>query len=312
MVVIGLLSLIVVALMGVFSSTQTAFRASVTQSDVLEGGRATMDLMAEDLKGMVMSGGGSNAPGPISGYVGFFYFTNNNYVNFFVTANPYYFQNFGNPSIYGLPLVQPLIGSADGAKRTNVLQDFFILGRQNVNGQDTWTGTGYAVDATSVDFPLYRFTMQVNAESGPDALFNNYMTGVITSHFTNSGWSHIIDGVVDLRARAYDANGYWITNYTYYDGGFVYATNQNTYNNFEVTPLAGPLTLNEANMYMFSNTLPASVEIQMGILEDHVLQHSESIPVSTARSNYLAQQAGAVHLFRQRVDIPDFAPVATQ
>lgn len=39
LVVITLLSLIVVALMAVFNSTQTAFRSSVTQTDVLEGGQ---------------------------------------------------------------------------------------------------------------------------------------------------------------------------------------------------------------------------------------------------------------------------------
>ena len=55
MVVVVLLSLIVVALMSVFSSTQTAFRASVTQTDILEGGRAAMDMIAQDLKEMAPS-----------------------------------------------------------------------------------------------------------------------------------------------------------------------------------------------------------------------------------------------------------------
>ena len=46
LVVMALLSLIVLALMAVFNSTQTAFRASVTQTDILEAGRAAMDLIA--------------------------------------------------------------------------------------------------------------------------------------------------------------------------------------------------------------------------------------------------------------------------
>ena len=46
MVVVVLLSLIVYALMMVFSSTQAAFRASVTHAGVLDAGRAAMDLMA--------------------------------------------------------------------------------------------------------------------------------------------------------------------------------------------------------------------------------------------------------------------------
>ena len=52
MVVVALLALIVMALMAVFNSTQTAFRAGVTQTDVLEGGRAAMDLIAADLRQM--------------------------------------------------------------------------------------------------------------------------------------------------------------------------------------------------------------------------------------------------------------------
>ena len=61
LVVITLLSLIVLALMAVFNSTQTAFRASVTQTDVLEGGRAAMDMMTADLRQMAPSLGGSNS-----------------------------------------------------------------------------------------------------------------------------------------------------------------------------------------------------------------------------------------------------------
>ena len=41
--------------MAVFNSTQTAFRASVTQTDVLEGGRAAMDMIAGDLREMAPS-----------------------------------------------------------------------------------------------------------------------------------------------------------------------------------------------------------------------------------------------------------------
>ena len=309
MVVIALLSLIVIALMTVFSSTQTAFRASVTQTDVLEGGRAAIDLMAQDLKTMTYSGGTSNQPTPVGSppYGSLFYFTNRNYVNFFVTANPYYYAF--NPNAYGLPLLQPLVGSADGAVRTNMVQSFFVLSRNNVGGHDRWIGTGYAVNATNVDSPLYRFSMEINAESGPDALFNSYMAGVYTNGFAGPGWSHLIDGVVDLHVRAYDANGYWISNYVYYAGNpTVYATNVNTYNNISQYNPRIPMLMGEANLYMFSNTLPAAVEVQMGILEDRIRARAESILNLNARSNYLSQQAGAVHVFRQRVTIPDFQP----
>ncbi len=60
MVVMALLSLIVFALMAVFNSTQAAFRASVTQTDVLESGRAAMEMITTDLRAMSPSLESSN------------------------------------------------------------------------------------------------------------------------------------------------------------------------------------------------------------------------------------------------------------
>jgi len=60
---------------------------------------------------------------------------------------------------------------------------------------------------------------------------------------------------------------------------------------------------------MCSNTLPAAVEIQLGVLEDRILQRASSMPAGTqVQDNYLAQQAGKLHLFRQRVNIPNVDP----
>jgi hypothetical protein len=64
---------------------------------------------------------------------------------------------------------------------------------------------------------------------------------------------------------------------------------------------------------MFSNTLPASVEIEMGVLEDRSLRRAESLSGShSALTNYLAGCAGQVHVFRQRVSIPNVDPSAYQ
>ncbi len=48
----ALLSLIVLALMTIFNSTQKAFRNSLTQTDILESGRMAMGLITGDLGGM--------------------------------------------------------------------------------------------------------------------------------------------------------------------------------------------------------------------------------------------------------------------
>jgi type II secretory pathway pseudopilin PulG len=303
LVVITLLSLIVLALMAVFNSTQTAFRASVTQTDVLEGGRATMDRMTADLRQMAPSSGHSNIL--VNFYPGFYYCDSNNPVNFYANTNLYYTQ----------PLLQSLTGSNPSTNRTNVLENFFVLSRGNLNGSPTWFGTGYAVNsmATNSINPLYRFYMTTNVEASPNpaALFNSFMSSVATINFTNAGWSHLLDGVVGLTVRAYDTNGVWMTNgYT-----FGYA---NTAHNVLFLPPA----LGEVGCYMFSNTLPASVEIELGVLEDRALQRAESLgvaglpPSPSAQTQiqwqYLQKQAGKVHVFRQRVTIPNVDPSAYQ
>jgi len=269
LVVVTLLALIVVALMEVFNTTQTAFRASVTQSDVLEGGRAAMDLIAADLKRM------SPSPGPSN-------------MNFYAEI----------PSGYE-PLLQSLTASPSNQQRTNVLEQTFILNRDNLNGRDIWIGTGYAVDQASENYidPLYRFSMTTNVSAAdPVALYNIFANDVNSGDFTNM--SHLLDGVVHLRVHAFDTNGVWIT--------------KNLPANSDVR--ISTIVPGEVGLYEFySNALPAAVEVEMGVLEDRTLQRAESLPFqSAAQSNYLAQQAGKVHIFRQRVSIPDVDPAAYQ
>jgi type II secretory pathway pseudopilin PulG len=299
LVVVVLMSFIILALMGVFNATQTAFRASLTQADVLEGGRSVMGLIKSDLEGMTPSFGVSNSAVGAAGAVNFYSS---------VTTYP------SPPS----PLFQPLVGTSGGQQRTNVLENFFILSRANLNGQDSWIGTGYAV-ATNLPngqfslYSLYRYTTN-HPVSGhdPAQIFN---TDFFKTDFANffsaptNGGSHLMDGVVHLTVRAYDPGGHWMTNLPtyYYDPVFGQWTNDLSKN-----VLFLQLAWGEFGFYMFSNTLPASVEINLGVLEDRVLQRAESIGDPTAQAKYLAQQAGQVHVFRQRVWIRNVDPSAYQ
>ena len=285
MVAMALLSLIVIALMAVFSSTQTAFRAASTQSDVLEAGRNAMDLIAEDLRQMTPSGGTSN----YFDSAGIFH---PGAVNFFALDNSY------SASLAYAPLQQSLPGS--GALRINALNYFFVLGRVNAS----WIGVGYAVNATNADEPVSALPLLHHGEHHerpPQALYAAFAAAINGSQWTNM--SHLMDGVVHLAVRAYDTNGYWMTNHQAFYAG-QWNTNKNVWFS---SPVNG-----EVGFYFFSNTVPASVEIQMGVLEDRVIQHAESIGSSLAQSNYLSQQAGKVHLFRQRVSIPNVDPSAYQ
>jgi hypothetical protein len=295
LLVVTLLSLIVLVLMTVFNSTQSAFRTGVTQTDVLEGGRVAMDMIVSDLKVMTPSGSFSNNPSLLPNA--------DMNVNLYATAN-------GDNNYQ--PLIQSLTGSIIGEQRTNVLENFFMISRQNLNGHDFWVGTGYTVIATNASplFPLYRFTTNSPVStSSPANLFSAFILAIQASAYTNAGWSHLIDGVVDLRMQAFDVNGYQMTNSiqvnsgvtTFYTNAFI----------LPPPPQWGFPQWGENTYYFFSNTIPASVEVQMGVLEDRVLQRGESLPAqSTVQSNYLSQEAAHVRVFRQHVLIPNVDPTA--
>jgi prepilin-type N-terminal cleavage/methylation domain-containing protein len=277
MVVSAMLALIVLALMAVFNSTQTAFRAGITQTGVLESGRAVTDLIKSDLETMTPSFG-----------------TNNNYVlaNFCAEV-----MNSFN---------QPLVGSS--AARTNVMEDVFFLTREN----QTWKGVGYFVrtnlsfSGTGIAGTLYRFetnnsVAQFEANpGGPFAVFTDARNGANPAN----GVSRLMDGVMSFKIRAFDANGFWITN-NYPNFNITVATNLNG---------STLMNANEVAFYCFySNALPASVEVELGILEDRTLQRAESLPNVApiyAQTAYLSNHVGQVHLFRQRAWIRNVAPSA--
>ena len=291
LVVLALLGLIVFALMAVFAATQRAFRASLTQTDTLEGARSVMDLMASDLQTMTPSDGQTN-----------FSFSFYTPVNFFVNPKTFAFLPSGPPS----PLPQSLIGSLNlpPAQRTNVLEDIFILSKGNINGVSSWIGTGYSVNTNLADgtmYPLYRYYMTVPASTGPagqSMLFTNFNAYVYTN---NAVWSHLMDGVVNLTMRTYDTNGVWMTN--------GYANPQFAHIKF-VRFLPLNFTI-EPSAVFYSNAIPASVQIELGTIEDRVLAHAEGLSVAK-QSNYLAGAAAQVHLFRQRVAIPNVDRTAYQ
>ena len=290
MVVMVLLSLIVIALMGVFSSTQAAFRASVTQTDVLEGGRAAMDLITSDLRALAPSGGATNIVGNANPAVTL---AGNGQipVNFYLVVNN---------SIISPPLTNTLVGSVSGAPRINVVENVFVLSRQN----QTWSGVGYVVDTSSTAnglYPLYRFApTDLPARPTPMQLFTNFLANSVQPISPyNTNMHRLMEGVVGFRVRAYDPNGLWLTN------GYPSGTSSTLKNTALFAPVYG-----EVGCCLFSNSLPASVEIEMATLEDRTLQRAESRPYGIQRDQYLQGQAGKLHLFRQRVTIPNVDPAA--
>ncbi len=295
LLVTALLSLIVLALMSVFNTTQAAFRASITQTDVLEGSRATMDLLTSDFRQMVTSGGSMGTNRSLLLEPGFTVLPDN------LPSGPVNFWLSGPaPTVE-----QGLMGTDPATNRMNQVQSVFILTKQ----ADVWKGVGYFVDtnSTSYIYPLYRYDSSVMVgRPTPYQIFSNFCLNASSFNLpvssTNVYVHHLLDGVFHFNVRAFDTNGVVLTN------GFLlnqpyFVKNARFYN-----PVGG-----EVPMYMGSNTVPAAVEIQMGVMEDRILQRASSMPMRTVvQSNYLAQQAGKLHLFRQRVNIPNVDPSAYQ
>ena len=293
LVVLVLLSLIVFALMAVFAGTQRAFRASLTQTDTLEGGRAVMGLIASDLENMTPCDQDSNLNDYVRGTMP------NPPCNFVVNE-----QKFGltdPPS----PLFQPLVSSPSGQMRANILENIFVLSKANINGVPSWIATGYSVNTNLADgtlYPLYRFYMTTNLSAGPEAVATLYQTFSTLNYANSTNWSHLMDGVLDLTAQVYDPNGVWMTNGYSYSNPPIFHYRFVTF----LPDLAGAM-----DCAFFSNAVPASVQIEMGTLEDRTLQHAEGLS-GVNQSNYLGNAAGQVHLFRPRVWIRNLDLTAYQ
>jgi len=269
-IVVGLLSLITLGLLMMFNQTQRVFRAGLTQVDVLEGGRLVTDMMTRELQQMSAS-------------------YRANVVNFYVDLAPKYEVIPGEPLH---PLLQTMPGVAQ-SKRTNLLEEVFFLTREN----QTWKGIGYLVRPVDSGVgTLYRFETNSTVAQTPDFLFPNFLLpGFYNTPVANL--SRVLDGVVHFKVRAYNPNGQWITSKI--------NTNQVT----DVQPSA--FALGEIGRYNFwSNALPASVEVEIGVLEDRTLRRAQSIPPGPVRQKYLEDQAGKVHIFRLRIPIRNVDPAA--
>jgi hypothetical protein len=270
LVAVGLLSFIMLGLLMTFNQTQRAFRSSITQADVLEAGRATMDMMSRELEQMAPS----------------------EYPDVWVSGAWYRATNFfaDLPGVYTnqvQPLVQPLPGSG---VRDNLAQQLFFLTRLN---QD-WIGIGYRVvpDAPGASVgTLYRFTI-TNARSAPITTAGTIFANLATA-------SRVADGVVHLRVRAFATNGFLIVPTNAYA-----LTPQGPFRPVQNCTVSGNAAdPQQAACYFMSNAVPAYVDLELGILEPQVLKRSKSIIAPLAQSNFLSGYAAQVHLFRQRIPI---------
>jgi Tfp pilus assembly protein PilV len=310
LVVVALMTIIILGLLLMFLQTQRAFTSSMTQADVLAAGRATMDMLTREIEQMTPS---QMRPVIIGK-------TTNQCINFLTRVS----GAFVSPMVQGVPGTTTSTGAQ--ATRTNIVQDVFFLTRNN---QD-WVGTGYAV----IPYPgstgigaLYRFVSTTNTMlngAAPILLSGNFLgaltnnTPIIANGFppTNifyNSISKIADGVVHFRVGAYSTNGYSLFSDGFYHTNAVFGPpgppNQPRYNPVPNSSAYAYLGLPGAvDCYFWSNAVPAAVELEVGFLEQHNVDRLKAIASAgntNAMTAYLSNHVAQVHIFRQRILVPN-------
>jgi len=186
-------------------------------------------------------------------------------------------ENFG-PSVQSLPASTPEF-------RTNSLLDVYFLRRRG----DDWVGTAYRVSSWPAG-SLYKLEVPMRKDqlSQLDALFKSKLSDDVGVALADDPPFHrLIDGGVHFALIPYDQDGIPIWNGS---------------TNIVSTNVVAALP--DRQIYDFrQDALPASVEIQLGILEGPAYETYLARPDPTLAANYLQQQAGKVHIFRKRIPI---------
>jgi hypothetical protein len=297
----------------VFNQVQRAFRSSMNQVDQLAAGRAVTEMLPRELEQITPCGA--------------------NVVTFYAQVIP-----------NSVPLTQYLPGMPTTTPRINLLQDCFILLRQN----QTWTGIGYCVrtnDATGhLWLPesgprqlgvgsLYRYATSLpvlyynsnnprdplnGTPSDPGQLYWAFVNACVSGSPASLAISNrICDGVIHFCLAAYATNGFPIFGDGVHTNAY-FRTNALTLGCSIVRPAQAVANFsypgNLAGLCFWSNAVPASVELQFGVLEQHALDRYNSIGDATARFNYLQRpdNTSRVHLFRQRIPLRNVNTLAYQ
>jgi len=315
LVTIALLTFIILGLVAVFVQTQRAFKIGMSDTDLLETGRAMSDLVARELAEM--------RPSQIS-----------NTVNFY-TEIPQPGETFYTP-----PLRQGMPPTTGSQIRTNYLQPFFFLSRPNTVWPDqTWVGTGYYVVPDTLNAgvgTLYRYSLtniqglQPNGLPilfAPRLLFSGFIAAVSAMRTdvnqpAEGTVTRVADGVINLRVRAFGTNGFPVISFmsgfnTYYGAAAPNAPIVPVPNNYHFVDHTATIFNpsapdNWTSLSFQSNAVPAFLEIELGVLDPQTYQRFKNLDPSAAvgQQTFLSNRVAQVHLFRQRISIRNVDPTA--
>jgi hypothetical protein len=259
----SLLLVIVLGLLAMFNQTQRAFRTNMRQSDVFEGVRAALDLIARDFEQMAKAEAGADA-------------------NLYAT----------------LPTAFEIVNVAGtGPLRYNYLQDIFFLTHDT-----NWAGIGYEILdpnnpllAADLVGALYRFSTN-SPLLGSNDLVRTFLisTGNPVPFIRAASLSPIIDGVVHFQAQFYDANGNPLSRNPWSQ------RMQMTTNNVPGIVVSNALT--EVYFFGDALPAYVELEIGI-LEPQILAQYRSIPTGGNAAKSYLQRQAGKIHIFRQHIPI---------
>jgi hypothetical protein len=262
----AMLSFIVLGLTAMLIQTQRAFKTGIRQNTITDSGRSIMDMIEGDLAQMSDAQNSGGSNG-----------------NYFYGYNFYWQLPPNVPTVISYMNAAPI--------RTNQLDAIFILEHTNT----TWVAVGYAVS----NYPsmgigsLYRYEISSNSllPAITNDFFSAFNAGITSTNFPGNYWHRVADGVIDLRIRAFDQFGN--ENFSYYTngpGGFFGSCGYPLYPKYSYYP---------------SNTLPNSVELELGMLEPDTLIQARALSGNpVALKNFLnTNSALNMEVFRQRITI---------
>jgi hypothetical protein len=178
--------------------------------------------------------------------------------------------------------------------RTNQLQQIFALVHTNAQ----WVAVGYAVsNYASGAGTLYRFLSVTNAPlttNAFSAIFSHFQTaqGLVT--FDPNYFHPLADGVVHLKIRAFDQFG----NESVFEQGQDFATVNSSF----YYPV--PAYTNNLLLVVPPAGLPASIQLEVGVLEPEAFQQLRALPLnSAAQKLFLGNAGGKIQIYRQNIPI---------
>jgi len=308
MVAVALLGVVMFAMYSLFNQTQKALRQAVGQADVNEPARAALDLIADNLRQAAAPG----VPGVRNFVVR--YFTDVNEKSSEPSRLPPWIEPIGprrQPHHEVYYLRQPLEHRWESA-------GFYV-------GQETTETAGYRADRP---WPppvgtLYHYAgTNVVLARGDNLLTNgvtaNQFQSVLFTKFNNSDnrtavSSRVLDGVVVFRVLAYDSFGRLLDEYSLnrlmrlpvtnglYKPDIRFESNGKVALTGRLQSLEAPASI----VTLYNEELPASLEIELGILEPKTLEAYRSVadagPVTALA--FLERNQGRIQMYRRRVDL---------